>query len=147
MAPVRFAEGIVAGTPIRVHNFGRMRRDFTYIDDIVEGVMRVLDRPARPDPAWHGDAPDPATSKAPYRLYNIGGTQPLELMRFIGELERCLGRKAIVELVPMEAGEVEETMADGDLLESAVGFQPRTPIEVGIERFVAWYRRFYRIAT
>ena len=143
MALFTFTEHILAGKPIRVHNHGRMRRDFTYIDDIVEGVLRIMDQPAQPDPGWSGNPPNPATSRAPYRIYNIGNHQPIELMQFIGEIERCLGKKAVLELVPMAPGEVEATMADLDELNRAVGFQPSTPIEVGIARFVDWYRSFY----
>jgi UDP-glucuronate 4-epimerase len=143
MAIFRFTENILAGKPIRVHNFGRMRRDFTYIDDIAEGVVRVLDRPAVPDAEWSGEAPNPSTSAAPYRVFNIGNNQPVELMRFIGEIERCVGKKAVTELVPMEPGEVEATMANVDDLNAAIGFQPLTPIEQGVERFVDWYRIFY----
>jgi UDP-glucuronate 4-epimerase len=145
MAIFRFTENILAGKPIQVHNFGRMRRDFTYIDDIAQGVIRILSRPAVPDAEWNGDAPNPATSAAPYRIFNIGNNQPVELLRFIGEIERCVGRKAVIELVPMEPGEVEATMANGDDLNAAIGFQPRTPIEQGVERFVDWYRTFYGI--
>ena len=147
MAIFRFTENILAGKPIRVHNFGRMRRDFTYIDDIVEGVIRVMDRPARPDASWSGDDPTPATSAAPYRVYNIGNNRPVELMQFIGALERSLGRRAMTEFVPMEPGEVESTMADVHDLQAAVGFQPSTPIEQGVDRFVSWYRSFYGIGA
>lgn len=147
MAIFRFTESILAGNPIRVHNFGHMRRDFTYIDDITEGVVRVMDQPAQPDPDWSGQHPNPATSTAPYRIFNIGNNRPVELMQFIHEIERCLGRKAVIEYVPMEAGEVEATMADVDELNAAVGFQPSTPIEKGVERFVSWYRSFYGIGT
>jgi UDP-glucuronate 4-epimerase len=145
MALFLFTESILAGKPIRVHNFGRMRRDFTYIDDIVEGVIRVMDRPPAPDPSWSGDDPDPAASAAPYRIYNIGNNRPVELMEFIETIERCLGKKAAVQLVPLEPGEVEATMADVEDLHSAVGFHPHTPIEEGVERFISWYRGFYGI--
>jgi UDP-glucuronate 4-epimerase len=145
MAIFSFTQNILAGRPIRVHNFGRMRRDFTYIDDIAESVIRVMDRPAQPDSAWSGERPNPATSTAPYRVFNIGNNQPVELMRFIGELERCLGKKALIELASMESGEVEATSANVDDLNAAIGFQPHTPIEEGMERFVGWYRAFYAI--
>jgi UDP-glucuronate 4-epimerase len=145
MALFSFTRRILAGEPIRVHNHGRMRRDFTYIDDIAEGVVRVVDTPAQPDGEWNGDAPDPATSRAPYRIYNIGNHQPVELMHFIGTLERSLGKKAVLELVPIAPGEVEATMADVEVLDRAVGFRPATPIEMGVARFVDWYRSFYGV--
>jgi UDP-glucuronate 4-epimerase len=143
MALFLFTDAILAGRPIDVFNEGRMQRDFTYIDDIVEGVVRVLDRPAEPDPAWKANAPDPATSAAPYRLYNIGNNQPVELMRFIRAIEDALGRKAVLNLLPLQPGDVPATYADVDDLVRAVGFAPDTPIEEGIARFVAWYREYY----
>ncbi len=143
MAPILFTKAILEGRPIAVHNQGKMRRDFTYIDDIVEGVVRVLDRPAAPDPAWSAERPDPASSQAPYRLYNIGNHTPVELERFITVLETALGRKAIRNLLPLQPGEVEATCADVSDLLRDVGFEPATPLEVGIDRFVAWYREFY----
>ena len=143
MAPILFTKAILEGRPIAVHNQGKMRRDFTYIDDIVEGVVRVLDRPATSDPAWSAERPDPASSRAPYRLYNIGNHTPVELERFITVLETALGRKAIRNLLPLQPGEVEATCADVSDLLRDVGFEPATPLEVGIERFVAWYREFY----
>src|SRR5262245_14432347 len=145
MALFLFTAAILAGRPIDVFNEGRLQRDFTYIDDIVEGVVRVLDRPATANPDWKGDAPDPATSAAPYRLYNIGNNQPVELMRFIGAIEHALGRKAELNLLPMQPGDVPKTFADVDALVEDVGFAPNTPIEVGIQRFVDWYREYYGV--
>jgi UDP-glucuronate 4-epimerase len=146
MALFLFTKAILAGQPIDVFNEGRMQRDFTYIDDIVEGVVRVLDRPAEPDPAWKGDAPDPASSTAPYRLYNIGNNRPVELLDFISAIERALGRKAVLNLLPMQPGDVPATYADVDDLARDVGFAPDTPIEDGVARFVEWYLDYYRIA-
>ncbi|HAS50944.1 MAG TPA: capsular biosynthesis protein CpsI [Gammaproteobacteria bacterium] len=145
MALFLFTRAILAGQPIDVFNYGHHRRDFTYIDDIVEGVIRVLDQVAAPNPAWFSDAPDPATSRAPYRLYNIGSHRPVELMRYIEVLEDCLGRQAIKNLLPMQAGDVPDTYADVEALIQDVGYQPATPIEEGIARFVAWYREYYRV--
>jgi UDP-glucuronate 4-epimerase len=145
MALFKFTRGIVEGTPITVFNGGDMVRDFTYVDDIVEGVVRVIDRPAAPDPAWRGDEPDPATSRAPYRIYNIGNNRPVNLMRYIEVLEECLGRKAVMQMLPMQPGDVQATMADVSALEQAVGFRPRTTVEEGVARFVDWYRDFYGI--
>ncbi len=145
MALFLFTRAILAGEPIDVFNYGHHRRDFTYIDDIVEGVIRVLDRVATPNPDWSSDAPDPATSRAPYRLYNIGSHRPVELMRYIEVLEDCLGRKAIRNLLPMQPGDVPDTYADVEALVRDVGYQPATPIEVGVARFVDWYREYYRV--
>ncbi|HEX2056090.1 MAG TPA: NAD-dependent epimerase [Nitrospiraceae bacterium] len=145
MALFLFTKAILEGRPIEVFNHGKMQRDFTYIDDIVEGVIRTLDRPAQPDVAWTGDQPDPSTSSAPYRLYNIGNHQPVELMRFIEVLEQALGKKAKKKLLPLQAGDVPATFADVADLTSDVGFKPATPIEVGIRRFVEWYRDYYRV--
>jgi UDP-glucuronate 4-epimerase len=141
MAPMLFARAILAGEPIRVFNHGRMRRDFTYIDDIAEGVIRCLDKPATPDPRFDAAHPDPATSWAPHRVFNIGNSQPVELLHFIALLEQALGRKAIRQLEPMQPGDVEATAADTRLLEQWVGFAPATPLEQGIERFARWYRQ------
>ena len=141
MAPMLFARAILAGEPIRVFNHGRMRRDFTYIDDIAEGVIRCLDKPATPDPGFDAAHPDPATSWAPHRVFNIGNSQPVELLHFIALLEQALGRKAIRQLEPMQPGDVEATAADTRLLEQWVGFAPATPLEQGIERFARWYRQ------
>ncbi|HUG89669.1 MAG TPA: NAD-dependent epimerase [Planctomycetaceae bacterium] len=143
MALFKFTRAILAGEPIDVYNQGRMRRDFTYIDDIVSGVIATADRFATPDAAWSGDDPDPATSSAPYRLYNIGNNRPEELLDVIEVLERCLGRKAQRNLLPMQPGDVPATYADVDDLARDTGFRPHTPIEDGIARFVEWYRGYY----
>jgi UDP-glucuronate 4-epimerase len=145
MAMFLFTRAILAGHPIDVFNHGRMRRDFTYIDDIVEGVVRVTDRPAQPRLDWTGDAPDPGTSKAPYRLYNIGNSRPVELLYVIETLEQCLGKKAVKNMLPMQPGDVAETFADVDDLVRDVGFKPSTPIEEGIRRFIEWYRWYHRL--
>ena len=145
MALFKFTRGILAGEPIPVFNEGRMIRDFTYIDDVAEGVVRILDRVAGPDPKWDGDHPDPATSNAPYRIYNIGNNHPVELMTYISVLEHALGRKAKLDLLPMQAGDVPSTMADVSDLERATGFRPRTSVEEGIAQFVRWYREYYRV--
>jgi UDP-glucuronate 4-epimerase len=145
MALFIFTKAILEGRPIEVFNYGNMRRDFTYIDDIVEGVIRVLDRPAAPDPSWSGDRPDPGTSSAPSRVYNIGNHRPVELLRFIEVLEQAIGKKAEKKLLPLQPGDVPATYADIDDLARDVGFAPSTPIEEGIPRFVKWYREFYRI--
>jgi len=144
MALFKFTKGILEGAPIPVFNRGKMVRDFTYIDDIVEGVVRTIDRPAAPDPEWSGDAPDSATSYAPYRIYNIGNNQPVELMKYIHVLEDCLGAKAKMDLLPMQDGDVRATYANTEGLEQAVGFKPATRVETGIARFVDWYREFYQ---
>jgi UDP-glucuronate 4-epimerase len=143
MAPMLFAKAILAGEPIRVFNQGRMRRDFTYIDDIAAGVIACADKPATGNPAFDASAPDPATSWAPHRLFNIGNSEPVELLRFIELLEQALGRPAIRDLQPMQPGDVEATAADTALLEAWVGFRPATPIELGVERFARWYRATY----
>ena len=143
MALFKFTEGILAGHSIPVFNRGEMVRDFTYIDDIVEGIVRVIGLPAAPAPDWSGDRPDPATSYAPWRIFNIGNSQPVKLMRYIEVLEQCLGRKAIVELLPMQPGDVRATIADVSDLERAVGFRPRTAVEEGVAKFVAWYKDYY----
>ena len=145
MALFKFTSGILAGEPIPVFNRGEMVRDFTYVDDIVEGVVRVIDRPAQPDPAWTALAPTPSSSNAPYRIYNIGNNQPVKLMRYIQVIEQRLGMRAKLDLLPLQAGDVPETIADVSRLEAAVGFKPATPIEVGIERFVEWYRSYYGV--
>ncbi len=145
MALFIFTKAILEGRPIEVFNYGRMQRDFTYIDDIVEGVVRTLDRTAQPDPAWSGERPDPGASSAPFRLYNIGNHQPVDLLRFIEVLEQALGKKAEKKLLPMQPGDVPATYADIDDLTRDVGFKPTTPIEVGIPRFVQWYREYYNI--
>ncbi|HEX5830508.1 MAG TPA: NAD-dependent epimerase [Gemmatimonadaceae bacterium] len=147
MALFLFTKAILEGRPIDVFNEGRMQRDFTYIDDIVEGVVRVADRVAPANPAWSGDTPDPGTSRAPYRLYNIGNNNPVQLMHLIAVLERCLGREARKNFLPMQPGDVPATYADVDDLSRDVGFRPATPIEEGVERFVAWYREFYAVSA
>jgi UDP-glucuronate 4-epimerase len=145
MAPFLFTKAILEGQPINVFNYGKMQRDFTYIDDIVEGVIRVLDKIPEPNPTWSGDAPDPSSSKAPYKLYNIGNNQPIELMHFIEVLEDCLGRKAQKNMLPLQPGDVLGTYADVDNLVKDVGFKPNTSIEKGMEYFVAWYRDYYKV--
>ncbi|HYG74301.1 MAG TPA: NAD-dependent epimerase [Planctomycetota bacterium] len=145
MAAFLFTRAILEGKPIDLFNEGRMRRDFTYIDDIAEGVVRVLDRVPQPDSAWNGAAPDPATSSAPYRIYNIGNHAPVELLRFVEILEKELGRKAQKRLLPMQPGDVPETFADVEDLSRDTGFVPRTPIEAGLRQFVKWYREYYRV--
>ena len=143
MALFRFTRSILAGRPIEVYNHGRHRRDFTYIDDIVEGVVRVLDRPARPNREWRGESPDPATSAAPYRVYNLGNRRAEPLERYIEVLEAALGRTAERRLLPLQPGDVPDTLAEVDDLTADVGYRPDTPIEVGVKRFVDWYRAFY----
>jgi UDP-glucuronate 4-epimerase len=143
MALFLFTRNILQGKPIDVFNYGNHRRDFTFIDDIVEGVIRVLDRVAAPNPDWSSDKPDPGTSKNPYRLYNIGNHQPVELMRFIEVLEERLGRTAEKNFLPMQDGDVPATYADVNDLIRDVDYQPATPIETGIARFVEWYRDYY----
>jgi UDP-glucuronate 4-epimerase len=145
MAMFLFTKAILAGQPIDVFNHGKMRRDFTYIDDIVQGVVRTCDCVASVNPDWNGAVPDPGTSSAPYRIYNIGNNQPAELMHVIDCLEKTIGKTVEKRSLPMQAGDVPATYADVDDLTEAVGFKPATPIEVGIERFVAWYREYYRI--
>jgi UDP-glucuronate 4-epimerase len=144
MALWLFTQAILAGEPINVFNEGRMRRDFTYIDDIVEGVLRVADRTATPNPRWSSEHPDPATSFAPYRVYNIGNNQPVELMRLIEVLEQALGKTAVKKMLPMQPGDVPATYADVDDLTADVGFKPSTSIEEGVGRFVRWYREYHR---
>lgn len=145
MALFKFTRGILEGKRIPVFNQGKMIRDFTYVDDIIEGVVRTLDCPASPDPAWSGTAPDPATSYAPYRVYNIGNNQPVELMRYIRVLETALGRKAEMEFLPMQDGDVPATYADVEQLRKNTGFSPQTTIEEGVKRFVEWYRNYYQV--
>lgn len=145
MALFLFTKAILEDRPIDVFNEGRMQRDFTYVDDIVEGVIRVADQPAQSNVQWNSDDPDPGTSRAPYRVYNIGNNQPVELMRFIGAIEQALGQEAKKNYLPMQAGDVPATFADVDDLTEAVGFRPATPIQEGINRFVAWYREYYSV--
>jgi UDP-glucuronate 4-epimerase len=144
MALFLFTRAILAGEPISVFNNGLMQRDFTYVDDVVDGVLRIGERIAAPNPGWDGARPDPGTSAAPYRLYNIGNNQPVQLLHLIDVLEGCLGVKAVRRMLPMQAGDVPATFADVDDLSAAVGFAPSTPIEAGVERFVRWYRAYYR---
>jgi UDP-glucuronate 4-epimerase len=143
MALFLFTRAILAGEPIQVFNHGRMKRDFTFVDDIVEGIVRILAHAPEPNPQWSGDAPDPGTSYAPYRVYNIGNNQPVELMRYIEVLEECLGKKAEKNFLPLQLGDVPATYADIDDLARDFGFHPRTSIEDGIARFVKWYREYY----
>lgn len=145
MATFKFTRNIIAGEPIQVFNHGQMTRDFTYVDDIVESLVRLLGQPAAPDPDWNGSGGRPCTSAAPYRIYNIGNSASVRLMRYIEILEECLGKKAVVDLQPIQPGEVVDTLADTRELESLVNFRPNTPIEVGLARFVEWYKSFYRI--
>lgn len=145
MALFLFTKAIMEGRPIDVFNNGKMRRDFTYIDDIVEGVRRVIDRIPEGEPAWSGASPDPGGSYAPYKIYNIGNNSPVELMHFIGVLEKELGREAVKNLLPIQPGDVPATFADVDDLMRDVGFKPATSIEEGIKRFAQWYREYYRV--
>ncbi len=145
MAPMIFTRKILAGEAIDVFNYGNHRRDFTYIDDIVEGVIRTCDAVAKPNPNWDSDNPDPASSKSPYRVYNIGCNQPVELMRFIELLEKELGIEAKKNLLPMQPGDVEATYADVSDLITDVGYKPSTPIETGVKNFIGWYKNYYKI--
>jgi UDP-glucuronate 4-epimerase len=145
MAIFLFTKAILEGRPIDVFNQGKMRRDFTYVDDIVEAVARIAERPPGPDPAFSGDSPDPATSHAPYRLYNIGNNQPVELMTLIETIEASLGVRAEKNLLPMQPGDVVATFANVDALAREIGYRPSTPIALGIERFVAWYRSYFGV--
>ncbi|OPY61775.1 MAG: UDP-glucose 4-epimerase [Syntrophorhabdus sp. PtaU1.Bin002] len=144
MALFLFTQAILEGRPIDVFNYGKMQRDFTYIDDIIEGVVRVMDKIPTPNPCWTGENPDPGTSYGPYKVYNIGNNNPVELMTFIETIEKCLGRTAIKNLLPLQAGDVPATYADVDDLMEDVGFKPATPVEEGIGRFIDWYRSYYR---
>ena len=145
MALFLFTRNILEGKPIDVFNHGRHRRDFTYVDDIVEGIVRTLDRPARANPAFDAREPDPGTSSAPWRVYNIGNSRPVELLDYIAAIERCTGRKATMNLLPLQPGDVPDTMADVSALESDTGYRPSTPVETGVERFVAWYRAYHGV--
>ncbi len=140
-----FTRSILEGRPIDVFNYGDHRRDFTYVDDIVEGVLRVIDHPAEPNPEWSGDKPDPGTSKAPYRLYNIGNNNPVHLLSFIETLEECLGMAAEKNLLPLQPGDVPDTYADVSDLVRDLEYQPNMPIKQGIQNFVDWYRDFYKV--
>ena len=145
MAMFLFTKAILAGDPIDVFNYGKMKRDFTYIDDIIEGVARTLDHTAMPNSDWNGDRPDPGTSAAPYRLYNIGNNNPVELMHLIEVLEQALGKEAEKNMLPIQLGDVPATYANVDALIEDVGFKPATSIESGIEKFFNWYRGFYSV--
>jgi UDP-glucuronate 4-epimerase len=145
MALFLFTKNIIAGKPIDVFNNGDMVRDFTFVDDIVEGVLRLVDQPARADLTWSSAAPNPATSYAPYRLYNIGNSEPVQLMRYISALESALGIKATINMMPMQAGDVRATAADVSRLANDVGFKPNTSVEDGVARFVGWYRQYYGV--
>jgi UDP-glucuronate 4-epimerase len=147
MALFLFTRAILAGEPIDVFNYGNHRRDFTYVDDISEGVIRSLDKIATANTEWDSDNPDPATSKAPYRLYNIGNNQPVELMRYIEVLENCLGRKAEKNMLPLQLGDVPDTYADVQSLVDAVDYRPATTVEEGVARFVDWYLEYYEITV
>ena len=142
MAMWLFADAILEGRPIKLFNHGKMRRDFTYVDDVVESVVRLIDRPAAPNPEWSGDEPDPATSRAPWRVYNIGNNAPVEVTDVVRLIEKALGRKAQREFLPMQPGDVPATYADVAALQVAVGFKPETPIDEGVRRFIAWFRDY-----
>jgi UDP-glucuronate 4-epimerase len=143
MALFLFTKAILEGRPIDVFNHGKMQRDFTYIDDIVEGILRVLDRPAQPDPVFDALKPDPSRSDAPYRVFNIGNSSPVQLMTYIETLEENLGRQAIKNFLPLQMGDVPASDADTSELKAATGFAPSTPVKEGIRRFVEWYRSYY----
>jgi len=145
MALFLFTKAILAGKPIDVFNYGNHRRDFTYVDDIVQGVVHAMDHVAKPNAAWSSNAPDPATSRAPYRIYNIGNQRPVELMRYIEVLEECLGRTAEKNLLPLQLGDVPDTWADVEDLVADVGYRPSTPVETGVRRFVDWYLDYYKV--
>ena len=143
MALFLFTKAILAGEPIKVFNHGKHKRSFTYVDDIIEGVMRTLDQPSAPNPEWDGMAPDPASSNVPYRIFNIGNEQPVELLRYIEVLEQCLGRKATMEMLPLQAGDVPDTEADVSELIGRMGYQPTVSVEEGVSKFVGWYQGYY----
>ena len=145
MAMWIFTKAILEGKPITLFNHGSMRRDFTYVDDIVESLARLIAKPPSGDPEWSGDVPDPSTSRAPYRIYNIGNNNPVELRHLVATLEACLGRKADQQLAPMVVGDVPATYADVADLAAEIGFKPSTPIETGVARFVAWYRDYHNL--
>ncbi len=145
MALFKFTKNILAGEPIDVFNYGKHRRDFTYIDDIVEGVLRTLDHTAEINPQWDGAKPDPGTSQAPWRVYNIGNSQPVELLNYIQCIEQALGKKATLNLLPLQPGDVPDTFADVADLVADVGYQPATSVETGVARFIEWYRDYYRV--
>ena len=143
MAYFLFTRAILDNQPIKIFNYGKMQRDFTYIDDIIEGVVRVMGKLPQPNPAWSGKHPDPGTSYAPYKIYNIGNNSPVELMAFVEAIEEALGQTAEKEFLDLQAGDVPATYADVDDLMQDVGFKPETPIKTGIQRFVDWYREYY----
>lgn len=147
MAMWKFTEAILAGRPIELYNHGSMRRDFTYVDDVVESIVRLTERPATANPQWSGHSPDPATSNAPWRVYNIGNHSPVELLHVVSLLEQNLGKAAIRHLVPIQPGDVPATYADVEALAEAVDFSPATPIDVGIASFIDWYRKYHQFAT
>jgi UDP-glucuronate 4-epimerase len=143
MALFKFTKAILAGEPIQVFNHGHHRRDFTYVDDIVEGLVRILDRPAPPNEQWSGDNPDPGSSRAPWRVYNIGNNSPVQLMRYIAAIEDALCKTAIKEFLPLQAGDVPDTFADVEDLVREFDYKPETPVEEGIKRYVEWYLGFF----
>lgn len=145
MALFRFTRAMLTGEPIQVYDHGRHRRDFTYVDDVVEGMVRVLAKPPHPEPAWDGAHPDPASSAAPFKIYNLGHGHPVPLLRYIRVLEQCLGRKAVLEMLPAQPGDMPDTAADISGLAAAVAYSPSTPVEVGVQRFVDWYRSYYAV--
>ncbi len=145
MSPFLFAQAILAGEPLKVFNYGKHRRDFTYIDDIVEGVIRTLDHTAQPNEQWSGLDPDPGSSRAPWRIYNIGNSQPVELLDYISAIEDAIGKTTEKELLPLQPGDVPDTYADVQDLIKDVNYQPATPIKSGVDKFVRWYREFYQI--
>lgn len=145
MALFLFTKAILAGDPIQVFNYGKHQRDFTYVDDIVEGIIRTLDNPAKSNPDWSGLTPDPATSKAPWRVYNIGNQNPVELLTYISTLETALGKTAVKELLPLQLGDVPDTYADVEALVKDVGYKPNTPISEGIDKFVKWYVDYFAV--
>ena len=145
MAFFLFTKNILEGKPIKLFNHGQHTRDFTYVDDIVECVVRVSDRPATANPSWSGDTPDPATSNAPFRIYNIGNSKPVELLEYVAAIEEAAGRESIRDYVPMQPGDVPDTWADVSDLEREMGYRPNTPVKEGIARFVSWYRAYYRV--
>ena len=144
MALFKFTKAILEGKPIQVFNYGKHRRDFTYIDDIVEGVIRVLDKPAQPNPEWNGAQPDSGTSQAPWRVYNIGNNSPVELVDYIGAIEKALGKKAEMEMLPLQPGDIPDTYADVKDLVDQFDYKPATPVEQGVANFVAWYRDYFK---
>ena len=147
MALFKFTKAIIAGEPIQVFNYGRHRRDFTYIDDIVEGVLRILDRTAPSNHEWSGAQPDPGTSAAPWRIYNIGNSSPVELMDYIAAIEKALDKKADIQYLPLQDGDVPNTYADVDDLADQFNFKPTTPVDVGISHFVDWYLDYFKVES